>query len=274
MENDIFDISNLDVSSFNEEKATDNTFFKLSTDEKGNGSAIVRFLPDPNNITAQLMYQINVNTERNGEKRWFAAWSPQTIGKPDPFQEEWARLWQAGMREESRTFNRKIRYLTNVYVVKDPKNPDNEGKVFLYEMPKTMMEIVKNIILPSEEEKALGAQPKALYNPVKGYNFKIIRKKVNGFPNFQTSCAEDKESSLFKTVDEAVAFIKENCYNIKDRLKESAFMSYEELVEKLKFVKFEDSPNTVNTSNTENAKTAETVSTDSVMKELDDILNS
>ena len=56
MENDIFDISNLDVSSFNEEKATDNTFFKLSTDEKGNGSAIVRFLPDPNNITAQLMY--------------------------------------------------------------------------------------------------------------------------------------------------------------------------------------------------------------------------
>ena len=93
MENDIFDISNLDVSSFNEEKATDNTFFKLSTDEKGNGSAIVRFLPDPNNITAQLMYQINVNTERNGEKRWFAAWSPQTIGKPDPFQEEWARLY-------------------------------------------------------------------------------------------------------------------------------------------------------------------------------------
>ena len=43
-------------------------------------------------------------------------------------------LTQEKKQQESRSV--KLTYVSNIYVVKDPANPENEGKVFLYKYGK------------------------------------------------------------------------------------------------------------------------------------------
>ena len=48
-------------------------------------------------------------------------------------------LWNNGTdagKEQARKQKRKLSYYSNIFVVSDPANPDNEGKVFLYKYGK------------------------------------------------------------------------------------------------------------------------------------------
>lgn len=233
--------------AFGEKKADfgDDRFYKLKRDENGNGAAIIRFLPDPNMKLMQQIFRINVNNQKGAERRWVSELSPQNINQPDPFHKAWADLWQAGKKEEARMFARQTRFYTNILVIKDPANPANEGKVFLLDLSQSLKLMLENAMFPSEADRALGAEPKALFNPLQGHNFKLVSSKAaTGFITYEKSSVMDPVTSVFDSKEEAVTFIKENCYPLDDFLKPEAYKSYEELQQKLDYVLFRDAPAT------------------------------
>lgn len=255
-----FDFDNLaskpsDVFGENKTDGADNRFYKLKRDENGNGAAIIRFLPDPNLKMLQQLYRINCNGQKGAERRWVSELSPQNINQPDPFHKMWADLWQQGKKEEARQFARQTRFYTNILVIKDPAEPANEGKVFLLDLSQSLKLMLENAMFPSDADRALGAEPKALFNPLQGHNFKLVSSKAaTGFITYEKSSVVDAVTSVFDSKEEAVTFIKENCYPLDDFLKPEAYKSYEELQEKLNYVMFRDTPATA-----QGAKSAEVV---------------
>ena len=243
-----FDFDNLasnptDVFGEKKTDGADNRFYKLKRDENGNGAAIIRFLPDPNMKLMQQIYKINVNNQKGNDRRWVSELSPQNINQPDPFHKAWADLWQAGKKEEARKFARQTRYYANILVVKDPATPENEGKVFLLDMSQSLKLMLENAMFPSDADRALGAEPKALFNPLQGHNFKLVSSKAaTGFITYEKSSVVDAVTSVFDSKEEAVTFIKENCHPLDDFLKPEAYKSYEELQQKLDYVMFRDTP--------------------------------
>ena len=219
----------------------DERFYVLKKDKEGNGAALIRFLPDSEKRMIIQLQKINSTIIKNGKKRFVSEFSPASIGKPCPFQQKWQKHWNAGDKEKAKQFGRSIRYITNIKVLKDPANPENEGKIFLYEMSGAINSKLEKALKPSETDIALGKTPKQLFNPVKGNSFRLVAQKgSNGLTNYDASEVVNEETSIYNSVEEAVKDIKENTYKLSDLLKPEAFLSYDELVAKLKYVTFED----------------------------------
>ena len=267
---------------FGEKKteAGDDRFYKLKRDENGNGAAIIRFLPDPNLKMMLQLWKINVNNQKGADRRWVSELSPQNINQPDPFHKAWADLWQQGKKEEARKFARQTRFYTNILVVKDPANPANEGKVFLLDLSQSLKLMLENAMFPSDADRALGAEAKALFNPLQGHNFKLVSSKAaTGFITYEKSSVMDPVTSVFDSKEEAVAFIKENCYPLDDFLKPETYKSYEELQQKLEYVMFRDGSATPAEAATSEVVDTSTNLTEAQMlhkeqaKDLDSFLN-
>lgn len=221
--------------------AEDNRFYKLGKDKEGNGGAIIRFLPDQHKNMIQQVYKINTTIERNGKKRFVNELSPNTIGAPCPFQEKWQELWNAGEKEESKKFGRAIRYYANIKVIKDPMNPENEGKIFLLDMSGTLKDKIQKLVNPSQADKDLGAVAKQLFNPIKGNSFRLVaRKGTNGIINYDSSDAIAEENGIYATPQEAFDDITKNTHDLSDFRKPETFLPYDKLQEKLRWVTFAD----------------------------------
>ena len=221
--------------------AEDNRFYKLTKDKNGNGAALIRFLPDSEKGMIQKLFKVNTTITKNGKKRFVSEYSPSSIGQPCPFQEKWQELWNAGDKEGSKLFGRGIKYVANIKVIKDPANPENEGKIFLYEMSGAMKDKIQNAVDPSEQDRALGAVPKELFNPIKGNSFRLVAKRgANGQINYDSSEVINEVTSIYNSIEEAIEDIKTNTYKLSDLLKPESFMSYQQLQDKLKWVSFAD----------------------------------
>lgn len=228
---------NLQANAFNEKKSykneTDSRFWKLSRDENGNGGALIRFLPDMNGVPFVTLSKIRAQN-KDGKGFFVNEWSPTSIGLPDPFDEEFSKLWKAGEKDTAKTLGRSIRFITNIYVVKDPANEENNGKVFLYDMSQSMMEMIKEVMIQTESMKALDEEPIAVYNPVEGNNFLIkVKDGTNGIPTYESSKFADKVTGIFADEAEATAAIAEKTYALKEFLEPSNFKTYEELTDLL-----------------------------------------
>ena len=82
-----------------------------------------------------------------------------TLGQKDPVSEYNTMLWNNGTdagKEAARKQKRKLTYIANIYVVKDPANPENEGKVFLYKFGKKIFDKLTAAMQPEfEDEEAI-----------------------------------------------------------------------------------------------------------------------
>ena len=231
-----------DVFSTKTEYATDTRFYNLEKDPKtGEGQVLVRFLPDGELKetggmgTIQKMFRINV--QDRASKQFVSEWSPSTIGLKDPFQERFSELWKEGKQDQAKKLGRAIRFITNIKVINDPKHPENNGKIFLFDMSQTLAEKIQKIQMPSEADRALGIQPKDLFNPLNGYNY-IIRsiKGSNGIINYDSSMVAEQPTSIYNSKEEAVKDITENCYKLSEFTRPEFYKSYEELKEKLDWI--------------------------------------
>lgn len=218
----------------------DTRFYKLAKDKDGNGGALIRFLPDSEKGMIKTVYKINTTIEKNSKKRFVSEFSPTTIGKPCPFQEEWQRLWNLGDKVNSKLYGRSTKYIANIKVLKDPANPENEGKIFLLEMSGSLKDKIQNAVDPSPQDRALGKEPKQMFNPLRGNSFRLVAKKgANGQINYDSSEVIGDVTTAYDSVEAALADIQNNTYKLSDFDKESAYLTYEKLQEKLKYVTFD-----------------------------------
>ena len=221
--------------------ARDERFYTLAKDKEGNGAALIRFLPDSEKGMIQKMFKINTTITKNGKKRFVSEFSPSTINSQCPFQEAWQALWNAGDKDAAKQYSRGTRFVSNIKIIKDPATPDNEGKVFLYEYSGAMKDKIKAAVTPSDQDVALGATPKQLFNPLAGNSFRLVAKKgANGQINYDGSDVIPEVTSIYENVEEAITDIKENTHALSGLLAPESFLTYDALVAKMKWVKHED----------------------------------
>ena len=210
----------------------DDTMWKPELDKTGNGYAVVRFLPTPEG--EEMPWVSYFDHGFQGPGGWYIEKSLTTLNKQDPVSEYNSTLWNTGIeanKEIARKQKRRLHYVSNVYVISDPKNPDNEGKVFKYRFGKKIFEALKEAISPAfEDETAI--------NPFdlrgEGANFKIKIRKVDGYWNYDKSEFE-KPAPLF--ADEAkLNSTFSQVHSLSSVIAPSEFKTYEELKEKFERV--------------------------------------
>lgn len=218
---------------------TDNSaeFWKPTVDKAGNGSAIIRFLPSKNidDIPFVRLFSHGFKNEENG--RWYIENSLSTLGQPDPLGEYNQEQWNTGIaekQEEVRGRKRKLHYISNILVIKDPGNPENEGKVFKFKYGKKILE---KIIAASKPNLDLDPEAKPIhaFDPISGANFALTQEKVSGWPNYDKSVFAAM-SPLFKGDQKKIDAVLEQCYDINEEIAPSKFKSYDELKKKLYWV--------------------------------------
>lgn len=208
---------------------SDDNFWKPELDKSGNGYAVVRFLPTPEG--EEMPWVSYFDHGFQGPGGWYIEKSLTTLGKQDPVSEYNSQLWNTGIeanREIARKQKRRLHYVSNIYVVSDPKNPDNEGKVFSYRYGKKIFEMLKEAISPAFEDEA-PINPFDLRG--EGANFKIKIRKVDGYWNYDKS-EFDSPSPLFDS-EEKLNDIYSSLSSLNELIAPNQFKSYDELKEKL-----------------------------------------
>ena len=205
----------------------DDNFWKPELDKSGNGYAVVRFLPTPEG--EEMPWVSYWDHGFQGPGGWYIEKSLTTLNKKDPVSEYNTTLWNTGIeanKESARKQKRRLHYVSNVYVVSDPKNPDNEGRVFKYRFGKKIFEQLKEAISPAfEDESAINP-----FDMTEGANFKIKIRKVEGYWNYDKS-EFDSPSPLG---DEAmINSTFSQVHSLSEVISPDEFKSYDELKEKL-----------------------------------------
>ena len=220
-----------EVEKMNTASGGDDRLWKPEVDKSGNGYAVVRFLPAPNgeDIPWVKMY----SHAFQGPGGWYMENSLTTLGSKDPVSEHNSRLWNSGVdsdKEVARKQKRKLSYYANIYVVKDPANPSNEGRVFLYKFGKKIFDKLQEAMQPEFEDET----PVNPFDFWQGADFKIKIKKVAGFWNYDSS--EFASPAPLLDDDAALEALWEKEYSLQELVSTSQFKSYEDLKTRLDYV--------------------------------------
>ena len=209
-------------------KYQDDRIWKPELDKSGNGYAVLRFLPASE---GEDMPWVRLWSHAfQGPGGWYIENSLTTLNQKDPVSEENSRLWNTGVdsdKEIARKRKRKLSYYANVYVVSDPKRPENEGKVFLYKFGKKIFDKITEAMKPAFEDET----PINPFDFWKGANFKLKIRKVDGYWNYDKS--EFESVSAIAEDDTKIKSIWQKQYPLKEFSDPSNFKSYDELKEKL-----------------------------------------
>lgn len=163
----------------------DENVWKLEGDKAKNGSAVIRFLPGVNEETMPFVKVYNHGFQGPTGK-WFIEDCPTSIGGECPVCVKNSEYWNSGIESDKeivRKRKRKTKYISNILVVSDPKNPDNEGKVMLFSYGQKIFDKISEVMSPQDEDET-PINPFDLYE---GANFKLNMTQVGGYANFDKS---------------------------------------------------------------------------------------
>ena len=209
----------------------DDRLWKLDVDKSGNGYAVIRFLPAPEN--EDLPFVKLYSHAFQGSGGWYIENSLTTLGQKDPVSEYNSQLWNNGTdagKEMARKQKRKLTYISNIYVVKDPANPENEGKTFLYKYGKKIFDKLTAAMQPEfEDEEAIDP-----FDFWQGANFKLKAKNVAGYRNYDSS--EFAAVSPLLDDDDAMESIWKKELSLSEFVEPSQFKTYDELKVRLEYV--------------------------------------
>ena len=212
-------------------RQVDERFWKPEVDASGNGYAVIRFLPAPDGET--VPWAKVYSHAFQGPGGWYIENSLTTINEKDPVGEVNRGLWNDGTEEGkdvARRQKRKLSYYSNIQVIKDPKHPENEGKVFLYKYGKKIHDKILAAMQPEFQDET----PVNVFDLWEGANFKLKIKKVAGFWNYDSS-EFDSVSALSADDTELEATWKQE-HSLEAFVARDQFKSYEDLQKRLNLV--------------------------------------
>jgi hypothetical protein len=212
----------------NNNSSSDERVWKLDCDKSGNGYAVIRFLPAPDG--EDLPFVKLYSHAFQGPSGWFIENSLTTLGQKDPVSELNSELWNNGTdagKELARKQKRKLTYISNIYVIKDPANPDNEGKNFLFKYGKKIFDKLTAAMQPEfEDETAIDP-----FDFWQGANFKLKAKNVAGYRNYDSS--EFATPAPLLDDDDAMEAVWKKQYSLAELVAPDQFKTYDELKRRL-----------------------------------------
>jgi len=207
----------------------DERIWKPEVDKSGNGFAVIRFLPEPNGEDLPFVRMFDHGFQ--GPGGWYIENSLTTLGQKDPVGEYNTTLWNNGTdagKEQARKQKRRLKYFSNIYVVKDPANPANEGKVFLFQYGKKIWDKLNEAMNPEFEDET----PMNPFDFWEGADFKLKIRNVEGYRNYDKS-EFDSQSPLLAGDDDELEKVYNQMYSLQEFVDPKNFKSYDELKAKL-----------------------------------------
>ena len=218
--------------SSNSRQADDRLWRPTFDKERGIGSAVIRFLPAKEGEDLPWAKVIK-HAFKGPTGKWYIENSLRTIGGSDPVAALNSRLWNSGVESDkdiARDQKQKIEYTVNVLVIKDPANPENEGKVKLYRFGPMIFKMIEEKMFPKFDDES----PMNPFDPWEGANFniKIVGKQVgkDTVPNYEKSTFSEPAAM---GDDDYIESIYEQVYSLSEFTASSNFKSEDELKRKL-----------------------------------------
>ena len=206
--------------------------WRPTVDKAGNGYAVLRFLPAGEGQDLPFVKYWD-HGFKGPTGKWYIEKSLTTIGLEDPVGEMNSRLWnmvdddKSPTRKQAREQKRRLHYASNVLVVSDPGNPDNEGKVFIYEYGKKIFDKIMDAMQPQfADEKPINP-----FDFWDGAEFKLKIRQVEGYRNYDKS--EFSGVSVLSESDEYLEGIYNSMHNLAEYTDPATFKTYDELKNKL-----------------------------------------
>lgn len=219
--------------------AKDERFWRPEMGKEGVGSAIIRFLPAPEGEDlpwAKLYthafqgptgswYIENSLTSLNNQKDPVTDYNRALVMKnsSDGKFESCPKSVQDTVRKQKR----KLSYYSNIYVIKDPANPENEGKVMLFKYGKKIFDKITAVMQPEFDDET----PINPFDFWQGANFKLKIVKKDGYWNYDRS-EFDKSSPLLDD-DDALEALWKKQYSLTAFTAPDQFKSYEDLEKRM-----------------------------------------
>lgn len=207
---------------------SDDRFWTPTVDKAGNGYAVIRFLPAPGEEDVPFVRIFDHGFQ--GPGGWYIENSLTTIGKQDPVSEYNSKLWNSGIeanKEIVRKQKRRLHFVSNIYVVSDPGNPANEGKVFLFKYGKKIFDKLKEAMEPQFADET----PINPFDLWEGAPFKLKIRQVEGYRNYDKS--EFDKPGPIAANDKQIETIWKAEHSLQAFLDPSNFKSYDELLARL-----------------------------------------
>ena len=218
-------------------KTTDENVWKLEVDKAGNGYAVLRFLP-PREGEDDRFVRIWDHGFK-GPGGWYIENSLTTLGEDDPVSEFNGKLWNsvsddsAPERKQARDQKRRLSFWANVYVVKDPANPANEGKVMKFKFGKKIFDKINDVVNPEFEDET-AVDPFDLWE---GADFKLKARQVEGYRNYDKSEFADPapitKPDGTEMTDEEMEAVWKSEHSLSEIIDPKNFKTYAELQAKL-----------------------------------------
>jgi hypothetical protein len=255
----------VEAMSSNNQNDDSSEYWKCELDKSGNGYAVIRFLPTPpQDVESDGLPWIKYYDHGfQGPGGWYIEKSLSSIGQDDPLGKYNSELWETGIesnKEQARKQKRRLHYVSNIYVVKDSKHPENEGKVFKYVFGKKIFEKVTQAMNPQFEDD----KPIDPFDLWEGANFKLKIRKVDGYQNYDLA-EFDSPSPLFEDDDQLEKVWKSE-YSLKEILDPKNFKDYATLESRLKRVLGQSTQSKYKTAEDYTSKSLEEVEDEQFIK--------
>jgi len=221
-------VKEVEKMNTNSSGSADDRFWKPEMDKGGTGYAVIRFLPAPDG--EELPWVKMFSHGFQGPGGWYIENSLTTIGQKDPVTEYNRTLWNSGHDSDKDTVRkqkRKLSYYSNIYVVKDPLHPENEGKVFLFKFGKKIFDKILSTMQPEFDDE----EPINPFDFWEGANFKLKIVKKDGYWNYDNS--EFARPTPLLEDDDALEAIWKKEYSLSAIVADDQFKTYDQLEKRL-----------------------------------------
>lgn len=161
---------------FNEIKSslsnkTDSSYKDIMKFEPGK-TYVVRLVPNINEPKSTIYHYYHHSWNSLATGQFITALCPTTYGESCPIDSYVLKTYNNGTseeREKIRPITRKENWMVNAYVVSDPTNPENEGKVKVIRYGKELAKIISSAI-DGDDADEFGVK---IFDVANGCSFKI-----------------------------------------------------------------------------------------------------
>ena len=158
-----------------------------SSDKNGGGNALykeilkfapgntyqVRLVPTPKDPANSIYHYYNHGWNSNSTGKFVTALCPTTFGESCPIDTYYLKTYRTGTESEKAAasiLSRKEAWTVNVYVISDPTNPENEGKVKILRYGKELAKIIDSA-LKGDDASEFGVEK--VYDVINGSTLRI-----------------------------------------------------------------------------------------------------